>query len=285
MNKTKIEWLGGGYTFNPVTGCFGPHGTPCPYCYARGITRRFGGGYWHSRSGWGSAHYEAEGTLHDLNEPVMINRYEGRESVAPYPFGFDPTFHEYRLDEPKKVKKPSKIFVCSMADLFGDFIPDEWIIKVLQACYEAPQHHYLFLTKNPKRYIKLDEAGKLPRDHWYGTTITTNDDLMFVSNAHNTFLSIEPILGDFPHGIIGKDMRAMGLPTNGKPNPRVNGIDWIIVGAESGSRKDKVVPKKEWIDAIVENAKEYSTPVFMKNSLKDLMGEDFIQEWPKGLEG
>ncbi|MFR1061782.1 MAG: DUF5131 family protein [Enterocloster sp.] len=60
-----------------------------------------------------------------------------------------PTFHKYRLNEYQN-KKSRNIFVCSMADLFGEWVPDEWIEEVFEACDNAPQHNYLFLTKNPK---------------------------------------------------------------------------------------------------------------------------------------
>ena len=66
------------------------------------------------------------------------------------------------------------IFVGSMADLFGRWVPDDWIEQVFDACRRAPRHTYLFLTKNPQRYCDLASAGKLPTEpnFWYGTTIT-----------------------------------------------------------------------------------------------------------------
>jgi len=64
---------------------------------------------------------------------------------------FAPTFHPDRLSQPAKTKKPSKIFVVSMGDLFGDWVDSVWINAVLGACGRAPQHVYQFLTKNPRR--------------------------------------------------------------------------------------------------------------------------------------
>ena len=127
MNKTKIEYAD--YTWNPVTGCL----HECEYCYARKQAKRFS-----------SIVGIPNGKIHDL--PINFT-YKCK-----YPYGFDPTFHRYRLDEPSQVKTPSTIFVCSMADLFGEWVPDEWIQKIFEACADAPQHRYLFLTKNPKRY-------------------------------------------------------------------------------------------------------------------------------------
>ncbi|MCL2461960.1 MAG: phage Gp37/Gp68 family protein, partial [Defluviitaleaceae bacterium] len=91
---------------------------------------------------------------------------------APYPFYFKPTFHRYRLGEPARMKKPKNIFVCSMADMFGDWVPDEWIKAVFEACEAIPRHRYLFLTKNPARYKALAMAGKLPVLEGQDETVT-----------------------------------------------------------------------------------------------------------------
>lgn len=154
MVKTKIEWCDS--TWNPVTGCL--HG--CEYCYARGIAKRFGG------ANDGEVDYEGEaiwtfegeesGEIHVLDDPAQWYSDDGRTvRNAPYPFYFDPTLHRYRLND-YIGKKGRNIFVCSMADLFGDWVPDSWIEEVFAACEKAPQHKYLFLTKNPQRYADLD---------------------------------------------------------------------------------------------------------------------------------
>lgn len=240
MNKTKIDWCD--YSWNPVTGCL--HG--CEYCYARKIANRF----------------KHKGNLTYVNgvKPEHL-------SNIPYPWGFLPTFHQNRLDDPQEVKKPQNIFVCSMADLFGEWVPDEWITEVFKACKKAPQHRYLFLTKNPKRYKKLAEKGILRADDnfWYGSTTTTEKDIFFHSNKYFTFLSIEPILSKFE--------------TIGDQNRHVV-CDWIIVGAETGNRKDKVIPEKQWIMDIKEQCNNAKVPIFMKESLKELMGQEFVQEFP-----
>lgn len=256
-NKTKIDWCDA--TWNPVTGC--KHG--CEYCYARRIAERFG-----AKQMPIFADYPV------LHEPVrctdtyayMRDAGISTGKIQPYPFGFLPTFHRYKLDEPQHWKKPRNIFVCSMADLFGEWVPDEWIEEVFQACEAAPQHRYLFLTKNPKRYVDLYRKNILPigQGYWYGTTVTSPEQPFFYSNVPDdnphTFVSIEPIMGSF--GII-------------KDRP-----EWVIIGAETGNRKGKVVPCKEWIDGIAEACKRFRTPIFMKESLHGLMGEDFRQEFP-----
>lgn len=286
--KTKIDWCDA--TWNPVTGCL--HG--CEYCYARRIAERFGGCWrldlppdtsWRKivvdRGLMGDYARHSNGKCHVLDDPeiecaVFNPPSEYRGKVKPYPYSFDPTFHRYKLDEPQRWKKPRTIFVCSMADLFGDWVPDKWIQQVFDACDKAPQHRYLFLTKNPKRYSDLYEKGIMPKgvkawNKYFGCTITKPTDEYFYNNLygngidHPGFLSIEPIMEDFDAVEIDKDEF---------------GIKWIIVGAETGNRKGKVIPKREWIEHIAESCRKSNIPMFMKESLRGLMGADFRQEFP-----
>lgn len=256
-SKTKIDWCDS--TWSPVTGCL----HDCEYCYARRIAERFGANQMPIFADYPVLHEPVRCT-----DTYAYMRDAGISTgkIQPYPFGFLPTFHRYKLDEPQRWKKPRNIFVCSMADLFGDWVPDEWIEEVFQACDAAPQHRYLFLTKNPKRYVDLYRKNILPigQGYWYGTTVTSPEQPFFYSNVPDdnphTFVSIEPIMGSF--GII-------------KDRP-----EWVIIGAETGNRKGKVVPRKEWIDEIAEECKRCRTPIFMKESLRGLMGADFRQEFP-----
>lgn len=286
--KTKIDWCDS--SWNPVTGCL----RDCEYCYARGIANRFGGSIrldlppdtsWRANRDdseelkkplMGDYSCHSNGGLHVLDEPALnVPVYpappsEIEKRSAPYPYFFDPTFHRYKLDQPQKWTKPRTIFVCSMADLFGKWVPDEWIEAVINACLAAPQHRYLFLTKNPARYIELAEKGILPDDvdnMWFGSTVTTPETEFFYSASHNTFLSIEPILKPF------RDSLDTGVQACKK-------TDWIIIGAETGNRKNKVVPTASWIMEIVQNAEKTNTPVFMKESLREIMGGCFRQEFP-----
>lgn len=141
MNKTKIDWAT--MSWNPVTGC--RHG--CPYCYARRTARRFDAGC--------ADPAPLPGGLHVLTEKIK---------ATPYPYGFEPTMHRYRLNQPERQEEPQTVFVCSMADLFGRWVPTSWIVEVLDACRRAPQHRYLFLTKNPARYLELDHMALLPHE-------------------------------------------------------------------------------------------------------------------------
>lgn len=261
--KTKVDWCDS--TWNPVTGCL--HG--CAYCYAYNIAYRFGsvGTESNSENGYDCDLYEGTGENHVLDKPALREWKNGKVTKAPYPFCFDPTFHRYKLDEPQRWKKPRNIFVCSMADLFGDWVPDEWIEQVFKACEAAPQHRYLFLTKNPKRYRELQLKGKLPKRHWYGTSVTRKDDRDFFAPDYNTFVSIEPILESF------SDEKHAAYRQMVQP--------WVILGAETGNRKNKIVPKKEWITELVDYYSKFGyTKFFMKDSLRDLMGDDFKQEFP-----
>lgn len=268
-NKTKIDWCDS--SWNPITGCL--HG--CPYCYAAGMARRFGG-----KIITGHDH------LYILDTP--IRREDGM--INPYPYRFDPTYHKYRLKIPKDWKKPRTIFVCSMADLFGEWVPDEWIKEVFEACEAAPQHRYLFLTKNPARLCKMANAYKIRRwnekhegnthpqteeyaqtlslpshdNWWFGSTLDNKKARRFQGDNHfHTFTSIEPLTEpmDVGLGSFGSD-------------------EWVIIGAETGNRKGKIIPKREWVENIVEAAQITGMKVFMKESLRGLMGADFRQEFP-----
>lgn len=249
-NKTKIEWCDS--TWNPVTGCL--HG--CEYCYARKMAQRFGR----------VKIRNFNGQLCELDEPY---RRSGDGSISPYPYEFLPTFHRYRLDQPMEWVKARNIFVCSMADLFGEWVPDWWIEEVMAAADKAPQHRYIFLTKNPKRYMEY--GVPLDKNKWYGATVTGDEDadrFNCLPAFANTFVSAEPLLGDFVE----------------RHNAMFRQIDWIIVGAESGNRKNKVTPKREWVEKIAEEADKNGVPVFMKDSLIPIMGEAGMKrELPDGL--
>lgn len=249
-DKTKIDWCDA--SWNPVTGCL--HG--CEYCYARRTANRFG------------SHMQPNVAYPVLDRPVRAAGISAG-AIQPYPFDFTPTFHRYRLDIPARWTRPRTIFVCSMADLFGDWVPDEWIREVFDACATAPQHRYLFLTKNPARYSQLVKNGiVMPNtiEWWYGYTV---DGLHELPNHRpigwHVFVSVEPLL------------RA----PDAKMLEAIVKTSWIIVGAETGNRKGKVIPEKAWIDQIVHKAQSaWMTPVFMKESLREIMGEDFQQEFP-----
>jgi len=268
LHKTKIDWCS--HTWNPVTGCL--HG--CEYCYARRITRRFGP---HPCEKPGKAPLEilprGSGCYY-VEEPTKLYDEKGEYvRSTPYPVGFAPTFHAYTLEYPERREIPSTVFVSSMGDLFGEWVPDVWISDVFDACKKAPQHIYLFLTKNPGRYLELARKGMLPecpqyKNFWYGSTITNPDTPFFFCEEANIFLSIEPLLAPF------------------KRESYINALDdvgWVIIGAATGPGSKHHQPKREWVKDIVDTVREAGVPVFMKDSLSALWGDDLIQEFPKDM--
>lgn len=272
-DNTKIDWADD--TWNPVTGCL--HG--CEYCYARGIAQRFAGGGYGKQAGMFIAKYKDEAFKppYELSEPQLAKTKAGWYRKASYPFGFEPTFHRYRLDEPARKRRPRNIFVVSMGDLFGEWVPDDWIKAVLDVCEGALQHNYIFLSKNPSRYWGLEQLAMLPheKNFWYGTTVTSNKDVNgrgyelyeALSGKANIFLSIEPI---------HEELNRLSLHN-------LRYVGWVIVGAETGNRKDKVVPERKWIEDILRACREHNVPVFMKHNLADVWGGELIQEYPEAL--
>ncbi|MCU7380486.1 phage Gp37/Gp68 family protein [Clostridiales Family XIII bacterium ASD5510] len=266
MNRSKIEWCD--YTWNPITGCW----HSCEYCYARKMTARFAGDvrlnmmakedYYTQESKDGS------GPVFILDKP-MLNE---TGHVLAYPFGFEPTIHRYRLNTLDKLKMGNNIFVGAMADMFGAWVPDEWIRGVMEACEENIMHNYLFLTKNPQRYTEYGVRTGL-ENFWYGTTITREVEMSkfnLLPAGCKIFVSMEPILEDLApeqHNLLFRQ------------------VDWIILGAETGSKKGKTVPELDWVKKIVVQADKAEIPVFMKDSLIPIVGEaDMRREFPSELQ-
>lgn len=148
MNKSKIDWCD--FSWNPVTGCL----HKCDYCYARKQARRFCGDIRLNKGTGQIKQYIGDdmtsAVCYTLEKP--FKNAEG-ETVG-FPVGFAPILHEYRLTQPAQKKKPANIFVCSMADLFGEWVPESWIERVFEACEAAPWHNYLFLTKKPTAILR-----------------------------------------------------------------------------------------------------------------------------------
>lgn len=278
MNKTKIDWCD--RTWNPVTDC--RHN--CGYCFARGFAQRFGGGGYDKNGHILPGAFEAEANgLHDLFDPEYRKTKAEQIAKAPYPYGFAPTFHRYRLDEPKHVKKPQRIFAVDCGDLFGTWVPNEWLLEVFAAAAAAPWHRYVFLTKAALGYYRLNkpEISGAPQTKAilpisvFGMS-ATNDrdarramtDLGDVPKAAAALLCLEPL-----HERIYLDRHQLSR------------IEWVIVGAETGNRKGKVTPRREWVQAIVDACRAAGTPVFLKGNLAAVWGDELIQEYPTVLRG
>lgn len=229
MNNTRIDWCDS--TWNPVTGCKGG----CDYCYARSIANRFGG--WTTGGVKTTQNFFSDPPV--LDSPLLLERKSGKVVKAPYPFAFTPTFHRYRLEEPLKKQKGQNIFVGSMSDLFGRWVPTKWIVEVLDICRKAPQHNYLFLTKFPERYVELDHLALLPHEEnfWYGATITNAkqmkraaDSIGQLRQEVRSFFSMEPLMEDVARS------EAWEMSYNGAY------ANWIIIGAMTGPGSESQQP-------------------------------------------
>ncbi len=258
MNNTDIEWTD--KTWNPVTGCH----HDCPYCYGKRMVKRFTSERdYRLCKLYNDSTKTKYGRIWELDSRLFRDDYKGTK--IPHPFWFEPTFHKYRLDEPLNRKKPAKIFVCSMGELFGNWIPAEWIEKVLDVVKQCSRHTFQFLTKNPYRYKEFD----FPENCWLGTTIEGNDEEntyhrywgLYEKQKNIQFISFEPLLG-------AKEFENM--------LEYINWLDWIIIGSQTGPRAKQ--PKKEWVQAILDACNYHDIPVFLKDNLD---WSKKIQEWPE----
>ena len=257
MNKTPIEWVRNsdgsqGYTWNPITGCLGPNGTPekpnrCSYCFANKL---------------------AKGRLKERYLSIPEYPYDDCPALLiPHTDKSDPfvpRFWRHRLSEPSFwCRKPRTIFVCSMGELFSEHYPASWLGNILHTFYKCPQHTFLVLTKNPPR----DEKICWPRNVWFGVTINKSGDwlrLRIVEDCEATkkFISFEPLLDDVLNN----------------PHIQLVTFNWIIIGAQT---KPSKLPKKEWVEHIVNQADLLGISVFLKNNLKPLFGDNLRQEFPR----
>lgn len=166
---------------------------------------------------------------------------------------FTPKFHPDKLEEPLRVKKPARIGVVFSGDLWGDWVPREWIIEVLNICWQAPQHRFLFLTKNPAHYAEFVEA--MPKNCWCGTSTTGDkagaERLVELENSAphgRLFTSLEPWTPSEGHWLIA------GMEKT----------NWLIVGGLTGRGARKPYP--EHLKLVVDYAHKRSIPVYVKSN-------------------
>lgn len=167
----------------------------------------------------------------------------------PYENGFDLQLRPERLRIPLDWKRPRLVFVNSMSDLFHESVPDEFIIEVFQTMREAEQHTFQVLTKRPDRAATMSESRLLgfPDNVWMGTSVenqrwTTRVDDLCRIDARVRFLSCEPLLGP--------------LQLN------LSGVQWVIVGGESGPGARPMKP--EWAESIRDQCVDANVPFFFK---------------------
>lgn len=232
-----ISWAN--WSWNPVTGCL--HG--CAYCYAR--------------------------------ELATSERLK-----SAYPAGFTPLFHEQRLDAPAHTVIPAehrddpawqRVFVCSMADLYGRWVPDEWIDKVHASMCENPAWQYITLTKFPARYVGLD----MPPGAWVGTSVDEQKRVRIAEDAFRKidgvavkWLSLEPLLEPLEFTDLSM-------------------FDWVVIGAQTETRQPSgtvpaFAPPFEWVARIVAQAREAGCRVHLKpNLFNGRPGMQPIDEYPQ----
>ena len=213
-DKTGIEWTDA--TWNPVTGCT-KITRGCDHCYAERLAERFRGTPRH-----------------------------------PFERGFDLTLRPERLFQPLRWKRPRRVFVNSLSDLFHKRIPAEFIDQVFDTMERADRHIFQILTKRSslmRNYIRRRYgSGLAPRHIWCGVSVEDHMATARIRHLQMTpsavrFLSIEPLLG--PMGDIDLD-----------------GIAWVIVGGESGPYARPMQP--EWVLDIRDRCQRAAVPFFFK---------------------
>lgn len=261
-DATGIQWTDA--TWNPVTGC-SKVSPGCAHCYAEVVAKRF----------W---------PLQYLGHPSL------RRQVGPRRFDQVWT-HEDRLDQPLRWKKPRRIFVNSMSDLFHEDVPDAFIDRVFAVMALAPQHTFQILTKRAERmrdymtkenYSRLAHVAKaahvmvggnrvglwpLP-NVWLGVSVENQrlaDEripLLLQTPAAVRFISAEPLLGavDVEPFLQYEPFHEHYKMTLGASEWR--GLDWVIVGGESGAEARPFA--EEWARSIVNQCRAASVPVFVK---------------------
>ena len=168
--------------------------------------------------------------------------------VANYSNGFKLTLHEDALGIPLKWKQPQTIFVNSMSDLFHKDVPLQFIQRVFAVMRLAHWHRFQVLTKRSERLLELDPKLNWAPNIWMGVSVENEEvvsriDCLRKTNAHIKFLSLEPLLGPLP-------------------NLKLKGIDWAIVGGESGPHARPM--KKEWVIDIQSQCRKASVAFFFK---------------------
>ena len=216
---TKIEWTD--ESWNPFTGCT-KVSPGCKHCYAERFAERFRGVV------------QPDGTRH------------------PFFTGFDPEPRPERLDQPYGWRTPRRVFVNSMSDLFGDFVPDAVLARVFDVMRASPQHTYQVLTKRAARMATwtAEQRWSAPAPNvWLGVSVENVQhglprvELLRQTLAAVRFLSIEPLLEDLP-------------------TLDLDGINWVIVGGESGPGARPM--QARWVRRIRDECQRAGVAFFFK---------------------
>lgn len=189
---------------------------------------------------------KSTGCMHCYAE-VMARRLKamGQEKYAN---GFAVTLHERCLEEPLTWRGNHNIFVCSMSDIFHENVPFEFIDKMFDVIKCTPQHRYQILTKRAERMEEYFETHSVPNNVWLGVTVEAQSSRFRIDHLRNLpasvkFLSCEPLV---------EDLGELDL----------NGIDWVIVGGESGPQARPM--KEEWALNIMRQVEAQGACFFFK---------------------
>ena len=218
---SKIEWTD--VTWNPVAGCT-IESAGCSNCYAMRMAARL--------AAIGSKKY------------IGLTRKSGTRAVWTGKVVLDVK----SLSAPYKWRKPRKVFVNSMSDLFHPSVPDEFIARVWRVMTETPRHTYQVLTKRPHRMRELLAAFSSAPNIWIGTSVEDAAVLHRIESLRAIpgfirFISFEPLIG--PVGAVN-----------------LTDIDWAIVGGESGPKSRLM--EREWVHEIENRCRAYGTAFFFK---------------------
>lgn len=227
-DTSHIGWTDA--TWNPVTGC-DRVSEGCDHCYALKLAARL--------KAMGNPRYQHDG---------------GPKTSGP---GFGVTLHPDVLNLPRKWRKPRRVFVNSMSDLFHSDVPSSFVAAVWDTMRATPQHQFQILTKRPRRMRDLMRTavpgGPDPLPNvWLGTSVENQHwadqriPLLLEAPAAVRFLSCEPLLGPI-------DL-----------TPYLEGLGWVIVGGESGPNYRPMNP--DWLHQIVDDCQYEGVPVFVKQN-------------------
>ena len=223
--NSMISWTQA--TWNPVVGCT-KHSEGCRHCYAVRHVWRMGG--------------HPNAAIRRANEGVVgykANELEWSGVVRPLPD---------RLQYPLRWRKPRMVFVNSLSDLFHKDVPDDYIAEVFATMRSAHWHNFQVLTKRSDRLRKLSPILAWRPNIWMGVSVESAkyvnriDDLR-ATGAQLKFLSLEPLLGPMP-----------GL--------NLEGIDWVIVGGETGPRARRM--EAEWVRDVRDQCVAAGVPFYLK---------------------
>lgn len=223
MSNTKIEWAD--KSWNPITGC-SPVSKGCRNCYAKRMSNRLKDRYGYPK-----------------DDPFRV------------------TFHPDRLDEPLHWKKPSRIFVVSMGDIFHDDVDGFWLSAIWSIIERAYWHTFLVLTKRPERWGRLTPPLPLYKNLMLGVSVEdqkTADEripiLLQIPEAKR-FVSVEPMLGPVdlePYLNFGRLVE------------KWDSLNWVIIGGLSLPGGKIQPPKHEWLNYLIHQSDAARIPIFIK---------------------